>query len=300
MSTTTPDTTSETTAPASPATVAEQTKKTTTVSEESTTTTGPAKAGSPSNKPRGARSASTTPTTASTPPAKSPSDKTPQPSAAEVHRQRVAELQGIIRQFSDYPQFKDKVNQIHEVLKNIDADADNPYLTPVHASQLESIDAALLSMGTEVAKIPALETKINRVDGEVTLLRHDHNELHDRFEDATRIPGGHFFIAAAVGLIAGVVAWFTMLGRNTLADGTVVDIPQIWIVAILVGLALFALTLGILSMFRSRKSKETQEVRAVPAVPVNHQPIEPVPVAPATQTAPTKVLVTEGAHSGAR
>jgi hypothetical protein len=261
MSNTAPDTQSET-----PEVVDIQTRKTTTVTESTTAT--PKKA------------------TGTTP--------------AASNRQRATELRELLRTYSDYPQFKEKVDQLDAILKNIDADSENVYLTTVHASQLASIDTALHSMGEEVAKIPAIETKLNKVNGEVTLLRHDHNELFDRVNDATRIPAWHFVVATLLGLLAGVIAWFTMLGRNTLADGTVVDIPQIWIVAFLVGIALFALVLGILSMFRSRKSKEVEPERSAPAVPVNHQSIEPIPVAPATDTAPTKVLETEGANSGTR
>lgn len=155
-------------------------------------------------------------------------------------------------------------------------------------------------------ELEALTGRVGAAEGEITLLRHDHNELHERFNVFAQlrdaVPWGRIVIALVVGVAVAWWTYFFVLGQHTLQDGTVVNLPIVWFVTILVGLGVFGIVLGILHWIRSRNQQEVQQpqnVQVVRTVPINPNPVVNTS-APAADTAPTRVMTTQGAESGAR
>lgn len=205
---------------------------------------------------------------------------------------------------------------------DINTDAKDDVIAGAYSQEFERINTRLSDFFTTLngqdttlreelealsGRVGVVENGLEEVRGEHNLLRHDHNELHERFtlfvqlRDA--VPWGKIIASLIVGALA---AWWTfdfVLKQNTLQDGTVVHLPIVWFVTILVGLGVFGIVLGILHWIRSRNqqgAQQSQNVQVNHQVPVNPNPVVHSSPAPAAETAPTKVYATQGADSGAR
>lgn len=170
-------------------------------------------------------------------------------------------------------------------------------------------------------RVEKVEATTTRHTGQIKQLQRGHSDLDGRvtiLEKLESFPWGRVAIAAAVGLIVGII-WsnHTFLQPMRLQDGEVIQVENVllngFLVSFIAGLAAGLATLGILLLIR--KSAPSREVQTTPSLPVRQdatpEPVAPVAPAPirvsataprassaSDDPAPTRVLQPSGAPSG--
>lgn len=192
--------------------------------------------------------------------------------------------------------------------------------------QLASADADLQNqiddLRTEVAghatRLTAAEGRLDDHDADIAEVRGAHSRLTHRVFNLEslrdHIPWGRIVIGGIIGVVAFLV-WNAIEFRQVvnLPDGSTVTVTYwaetVW-AAILAGLAAFGLVLGISLLFARRSraqgqnQHQTQAAHHAPPVP-DPAPAAPAPIVvnasqQAPNTAPTRVLPTQGAGIGTR
>lgn len=223
---------------------------------------------------------------------------------------------------SKLAQIESEVAALRKRSSNINTDAKDEVIAGAYSREFERINTRLTDFFNTLTaqdttlqeelealsgRVGVVESDIKEVRGEHNLLRHDHNELHERFTAFAKlrdaVPWGRIIVSLIVGVLAALWTFDFVLKQHTLQDGTVVQLPVVWFVTILVGLGVFGIVLGILHWIRSRNQQEAQQpqnTQVVREVSVNPNPVVHSSPAPAAEDAPTKVYTTQGASSGTR
>lgn len=190
----------------------------------------------------------------------------------------------------------------------------DPVVLAAFQDEAKRIDERASELFTRANKtLQELEGRVSTLEGEsarhgmsIMMLEEGQSSLDGRVQwfenERDTIPWGRIGISAAIGVIAGIWSYFFILGSYTLPDGVVVNQLHVLLFAILTGIGSFGVAVGILHIFRKRNQQNTHRLNGAtyvaPPVPINPNPVQSS--ATAAETAPTKVMETQGANSGTR